>query len=110
MYQAVQQKIKKRMVTADANLEIMCCKFKGLTHPITNFLRMAKALEACFDQGIYHDNFSTFFFGIPQRCEHARMVRARIMADQKDHLGINKIADLNGSLTCANSFFKRDAR
>ncbi len=70
---------------------------------------MLEASESCFRQRINVYDFAAAALGVQQRSQHARMIRPRILTDDKDRIGQIEIFERDRAFTKPKSFFHAGA-
>ena len=101
--------LEQRHVAIDFYLQILLGQRRGHAEHAAHFLRMRKAQQTGFLQGIHRHDLGTVAFGGLQRAEHARVVGAGVLAEDKNGFGLFEVLQGYGAFADADGGFEGGA-
>ena len=104
------QSLEEREVSAQPNLHEMFRDLRARSEQVQHILRMLESGHPHFRQRIHADNRGSAPCRPLQCRQHARMVRARILPNNKDGVGEVEVFELDRSFADSDHFFERHSR
>ena len=89
-------------VATDPDLKMKVCKGRRFQLGFHVILRMFEARETCLSKRVDVNDGRSAEFGISQCREHTRMIRARVLSDHHDDVGMIEVIQRDRSFTDTN--------
>src|SRR5438105_1230039 len=109
LQQRLRHSLKQRHVAADANAQEEVGDLRAPTEQAEHLLRLLEAPESRLGERIDADDRRPIALGALQRREHPWMVRARILAGNKDRLRLIEVLERHRALADADRLHQRRA-
>ncbi|MNM83356.1 hypothetical protein D3C81_954150 [compost metagenome] len=99
-----------RHVAAQGRAEVRGVgRFRAVAEHLERVLRVLETLQATLLERVQADHLGTAFDRLAQRFEHARVVGARVLADDEDCVGVLQVVEHHGALADPEGFRHADA-
>ncbi len=101
------ERLKQREVTVDLDLEEMVGESRAVANDALRSLGILEAQQAGFRQRVDGDDVRAILLRLLQRDQHARMIRAWVLAGNDDELGLVEVVQSDAALADADRLRQR---